>query len=146
MWGAATTCLMGAALTDRATARFLGLFGVFTAVLAVDDMFMFHEYFWPRFGVHEFVILMGLAAAGLALLVAYRDRLLHRAQLGFQLAVMLFVASLMIDVAAPFMTLTLILEDGLKLLGQAIWAAFFACTVYRAVSDRMTPGPTSTSA
>lgn len=130
LWSGAVVCLFGAiAVRDRATALFLLLFGAFAVVVALDDLFMLHEYFWPRRGVPTEVAQLGLGLFGAGLLVAFRRRLLGLAHLALHLAIGLLGISLAVDLLVTYSVASTVVEDTAKFTGYALWTGYWAGVV-----------------
>lgn len=101
---------------------------VLTLALACDDQFQVHEAVGPRFGVPEKAVLLVYAVTAVTTAVVFRHELAQRpegAVLG--LAGLLLAGSVGIDVVAEYVLLAetprILLEDGLKLVGAAVWSA-----------------------
>lgn len=108
-------------------ARFLLWAGVLTIALLLDDLFMIHEYIAPvHFHVHEKVILACHAAAAAAYLWTQRRVILAE---NFQLliaAMVLFAASVLVDISDSHGWLSNLAEDGFKILGIVSWLGYHA--------------------
>lgn len=135
--GAACLVVALAPVRERPALRLLG---AFTLVLAADDAFLLHEDVLPTvLGVPELVTLATYALVALGLLV-----LLHRTapkdvQLSFVVAGAVLAASLVVDHAhLPLTTTTIVVEDGLELMGS-----FLLFAVPALVAARLAPGAAS---
>lgn len=131
LWCAtAVICLFSFSLLRQqglhAEARFLLWAGLMTIVLLVDDLFMIHEYIAPvHFHVNEKVILVGHACGAAAYLLSHRRLILAANYQLLAAAMVLFTASMLVDIAngAGWWNLA---EDGFKVLGIASWLGYFA--------------------
>lgn len=107
------------------------VFGLLTLFLACDDQFQLHETVAPRFGIPEEVVLALHAVGALAAAVVFRRELARRPE-GAVLALggLLLAGSVAVDVVAGVVELPetprILLEDGLKLMGAAVWGTALA--------------------
>lgn len=130
LWSSVAICLLGATLArDRGTALFLLLFGVLGAVIALDDLFMLHEYFWPRQGVPTRVSQVALGVFGATLLLVFRRRLVGFAHVALHLAIVMLCVSLAVDLVVPHSIASTVVEDTAKFTGYALWACYWAGAV-----------------
>lgn len=134
---AATVCLFCGALLSSAHGRpersFLLASGLLTALLAMDDLFMLHEAFFPKvLGIPERAV--HAAYATLVLWYVWRFRAIAFADQGrlLMLAMLLLASSMAIDVLG-LDRYVLILEDGFKFVGIATWLVFFVRFAWQAV-------------
>lgn len=113
----------------HAQATFAFAFGLLSCFLTFDDLFQFHESLAPRYlGLGERTVYALLAAAILSSLVFFR-KLLLSSRIGLlAVSFVLLGSSVSIDVLSPWIGRMghwhYLLEDGLKWLGIAAWAAF----------------------
>ncbi|HYF61791.1 MAG TPA: hypothetical protein VD886_03190 [Herpetosiphonaceae bacterium] len=130
----AAICFFGFAMlrssaSDRIAPRFLLDAGLITALLMLDDLFLFHEYVFPQF-LHfgEKVALLGYGAIVAGFLWRYRQRILGSDYLLLALAFGLFGFSVMAD--NLFNTASgnwgYLLEDGPKLFGIIVWFTYWS--------------------
>ena len=136
-WAAAVGMyLMGAALLyekiERKEAAFLAYGATFTAYLAIDDAFAFHESVLPSIGISEnatYAVLLGLV---IVYALLFRPQIRNSAWLFLVLAVTLIAASVAVDLIWEMLdpssgfAIQLFLEDGLKLFGICAWVAYSA--------------------
>lgn len=100
--------------------------------LGIDDTFQFHEHVWPTyFGLPELYFYGLLAAAGLAFLIYFREIVFHQNIALLGLALVSFLASIIIDIMLEQRNVTVFLEDTLKFSGSVFLAGFFASRVVR---------------
>jgi hypothetical protein len=131
LWcAAAAICVFSSSLLRQrglhAEARFLSWGGLLTIVLLVDDLFMVHEYLAPvHLHVHEKVVLAIYACAAGAYLLGHRRLILAANYQLLAAAMVLFTASMLMDIADVQGWWNLA-EDGLKVLGIASWLGYHA--------------------
>jgi hypothetical protein len=131
LWCAtAVICLFSRSLLRQhglyAQARFMLWAGLMTLVLLVDDLFMIHEYIAPvHFNVGEKVVLASYAVAAGAYLLSHRRLILAANYQLLAAAMVLFSASMLVDIADGLGWWRLG-EDGFKILGIASWLGYHA--------------------
>jgi hypothetical protein len=131
LWcAAAVICLFSRSLLRQqgfhAEARFLLWAGLMTLVLLADDLFMIHEYIAPvHFHVDEKLVLASYACAAGAYLLSHRRLILAANYQLLAAAMVLFSASMLVDIAdgGGWWRLG---EDGFKILGIASWLGYHA--------------------
>lgn len=128
--GAAAVCLFSAAAVSRHAGglplrRFYRVSGALTLVLALDDLFMLHEGFFPGVGVPEKAVLASYAAFVLFYLVRFGRVILGTEYLLLGTAFAFFGASVVLDLLNPAGINPYLLEDGTKLVGIVAWLAYF---------------------
>ncbi|HTU66187.1 MAG TPA: hypothetical protein VMF52_09565, partial [Steroidobacteraceae bacterium] len=132
LWCAtAAICLFGRNLLRQhgrdEEARFLLWGGVLTIVLLLDDLFMIHEYIAPvHFHVGEKVILACHACGAAAYLLSHRRLILAENYQLLVAAMVLFAASVLVDISDGHGWLSNLAEDGFKILGIASWLGYHA--------------------
>lgn len=108
--------------------------GILTAVLALDDFFLIHD-FWAReyLGIPERLTYGILGAWTLAHLLAFRREILASEYAVLATALALFAVSVAIDAALEPWLLSLgldrwvvLVEDGAKFLGIVAWSVYHA--------------------
>jgi hypothetical protein len=110
----------------HAEARFLLWAALMTIVLLVDDLFMVHEYIAPvHFHIDEKLILVTYACATGAYLLSHRRLILAANYHLLAAAMLLFTASMLVDIADGRGWWRLA-EDGCKILGIASWLGYHA--------------------
>lgn len=143
--GAALHLVAGTALrgrTGRLGAALLCL-GAITVVLALDDLLLLHEIFFPWvLGTPE-VVTFALYAVGIGgVVMVARRELMAQPEVGvLALALVALGASVVLDVVGPDLTLRRVVEEGLKLLGALAWALFPAQVLVRSVAGASAVGP-----
>lgn len=142
LWAAtAALCLFTFVLlqnhgTEAPTRRFLLYFGLVTAVLMVDDLFMVHEELAPRYlraeetlvvGIHGLLLLGGLVYFGRVILSTPYLYLLT--------ALFFFGGSIAIDMVwSTWAEWPTFFEDGAKFMGIAAWMSYFSTVCYTALA------------
>lgn len=118
-------CLLYVIGQNRRRAVFMIAAALFTAWLGADDLFMVHDHVLPEFGVPQ--LLTYAVYGGLAFLhmVFFWREILQSRITVFLAAGFLLAMSVGID---AFIhndhTLRIVMEDGAKLIGIALWGAF----------------------
>jgi hypothetical protein len=131
LWCAtAVICLFSRSLLRQqglhVEARFLFWAGLMTLVLLVDDLFMIHEYIAPvHFHVNEKLVLASYACGAGAYLLSHRRLILAANYHLLAAAMVLFTASMLVDIADGRGWWRLG-EDGFKILGIASWLGYHA--------------------
>lgn len=107
--------------------QFLAYFGILTAVLAFDDLYLIHENFF--LGEKALFLVYGVyALIGCAL---FRQKFRTQAKNFAIAAALFFVMSLMVDRVQHLVQDTIgdsriLIEDGAKFMGAVCWAIFLA--------------------
>ncbi|MCG8357286.1 MAG: hypothetical protein MI920_17115 [Kiloniellales bacterium] len=114
--------------------------GVLTAVLMLDDLYMFHEDVAPMsLGIPEPLVLAVYAAAGLAYLIKFARRLRDLQPALLIVSAAMFATSMLADLLITDQSTQLasMSEDGTKFVGIVAWAAFHirACWLAIGPSD-----------
>jgi hypothetical protein len=142
LWSASlTVCLftlvvIRGRMTDfSASKRFLVHSTIFTAVLMLDDCFLFHEEIAPLYlHLDELVVFTVYALVGIGFVIWNWREIMSSEYALLLLAFALFAASIALD-AVPkealsaryfWEQLELFLEDGLKFAGIVTWLLYFA--------------------
>ncbi|MBA3345005.1 MAG: hypothetical protein H0T44_06840 [Gemmatimonadales bacterium] len=110
----------------RERAQFLGSVGLLTAILGVDDLFVFHELLAPGYlRVSERLVVAVYCTLLAGIIVRFRRELLSSADplLGGALACL--AGSLAVDMLAPNLGWYHLVEDGLKFIGITLWSTFY---------------------
>jgi len=129
LWcAAAAICLFSASLLRQQGAHreagFLVWAGLMTTGLMLDDLFMFHEYIAPvHFHLNEKLVHASYFVVTLVYLLRHRRLILESNYRLLAAALVLFAASMMVDVADGQGWWRLV-EDGCKLLGISSWLAY----------------------
>ncbi|MCB6179843.1 hypothetical protein LHP98_17110 [Rhodobacter sp. Har01] len=132
-----TVCLF-AARHCRHEASFLSAAGLFSLVIAADDLFLLHEEVGPHWlGLPEPAILAAYGLAAVAIAVRFRDRLFGADPLGLWLALVFLSGSVLSDQFEVVHGQNgYILEDGLKFVGLVTWAGFWIGRAGQALGRR----------
>jgi hypothetical protein len=123
---------------DRERAGFLLAAGVFTAVLALDDLFQIHEGLAFLLDLPDVVVLAVYVGLCGALLFRWRREVRHTEYGLLGIALTCFAASLVVDALDPKELVNRwigpryhLIEDGFKLLGIAMWTTYFTRVGWR---------------
>jgi hypothetical protein len=111
--------------------------GLITAVLLMDDLFLLHEKYIPRY-LHfgERIIFPLYAVMLLGYLIRFRNNLARTNYLLLLLALGMFGLSLAVDrLAETMLPWHHLFEDGFKLLGIVGWFGYFVTSAYRVVTS-----------
>lgn len=135
--GAAVGAVAHRGLPDPArVGRMLGLAALFSAYLALDDMYELHENGYPNLGIPQLLVIGGYMVVALGWLWASRAAVLASefpilllAFAGFGLSV-LIDQGVFGDARGPF------IEDVPKVLGLCLWALYLARTSVALVRGR----------
>lgn len=100
--------------------------GLFTFVLALDDVFQMHEAVFPSIGIPEKLVLIIYMSMIVLFLVKFKNLILKTNFLLLLMALFFFGMSIIVDVFLLFQTIRHLLEDGFKLAGIVTWAFYFA--------------------
>ena len=149
-WLAAGICLFAYAVASRAgvppeTRSLLLWSGLLTAVLVLDDAFMFHDDLASRiFGLRERYVMLAYGVLLAAYLLRFRRVILRTEWLLLAGALAFFASSIGLDFydqnnCLDFVTPTetcdwiMFVEDSLKLLGIVFWSAWLIRISYLAI-------------
>lgn len=121
--------------------RFFTLFGMFSALLALDDLFQLHENLFPSFlGVPEKVVIASYGVLLAALLSGYFDIIRSTDSFYLWFALTLFALSVGIDrVPGHILPYHHLFEDGFKFLGISGWLGFIVQTAYLRLTTSLDP-------
>lgn len=114
-------CLFAASIARGARGLLVAI-GVFSAYVALDDLFMLHERVLPWYGLSETLVMGAMALAAAVIAVVFRAHFLDPQAGAIWLAVGFLVASVVYDLRAPYGDTQVIIEDGLKFTGLVLWA------------------------
>ena len=124
--------------------------GALSLILLLDDLFMLHEHFFPRYlGYGEKVVFLTYGLLLLIYVAVFFDRIFDRN--GFYLCcfVFFFALSVLVDrLPESVLPMHHIFEDGSKLLGITSWLGFHSSACYHEVQSHfgltpLTPPPRS---
>lgn len=115
---------------DEVTERhLLGLAALLSTLLAIDDLFQFHEYILrSAFGIHEALVYAVFAVIGLVILLVAGRRCVTAEFTGFWIAAVLLVVSLFADLLedrANPSAIQLLVEEVSKFCGLTVWLVFW---------------------
>lgn len=140
LWAAGAICAFAAAHAPGSRALLLG-FGAFSVLLAVDDLFMLHESFWPRRGVSDTVVQAAYGLIGVALLIRFRHEVRGVEHLALYAAMAFLATSLGLDVVLEHSLRQVIFEDVAKFMGLLLWSAYWISRAHGALRrDPVAPG------
>lgn len=151
-WTASAASAFAAAVLFAARRRteefsFLVAAAGFTALLALDDLFLLHENVFPRLGVPDAVPMAFYAGLALAYLWCFRRQIFALDWAVFVAAGAALAASILIDQAFHSEAdWRLILEDGAKLIGISLWAAFHLVAALHYTALTMAAGRSTANA
>ncbi len=135
LWAACVgVCLLSAGIInvnkrERHTVHFLIAFGALTAVLMLDDLFMFHESLAPNYlNISEKWVILAYGIYAAACFYHFRKVILINDMRYLILAITALGASVLVDQIATkfYFPGEYFVEDGLKFIGIASWLAYFA--------------------
>jgi hypothetical protein len=145
LWCSVTAILLFSAKTCRSAGSapsnvaFLFWAGIFSLVLLIDDLFMFHDMIMPDYFNIDDKFFFASYLVSLLLLVYFHYKILLKSDyILLILAVMFFGASGFIDVFIRFglnVPYSGVFEDGAKFMGIVAWFSYFT-----RVSDAMVTG------
>lgn len=141
-FAAAAVCVFSAAVlwqrrVDRVLPLFLLFSGMFTGLLAFDDMFLFHEmaeYKLPQVGEKTVYLVYGLMA--LVYVIGFRKAILSSEYVPLLLAFVFLGLSVTVDTFQASWTSPwrIFFEDGFKLLGIANWSGYLIRVCFQALT------------
>lgn len=137
MSGAGWISLFAATLQRDRSALFLGLGGLLSLLLALDNLYMLHESSW-RFHLNEQIVFGFYGLMLVLLVVTSLRRFLNTPFVLLGIAIFLFMVAVLID-ALPLgsMPAPAWLEDCLELVGVCFWSAYFVKCSRDAILDRL---------
>ena len=138
---AAGICLFTGAVTygrpaDRSSTDFFLWAGVFSGVLLLDDLFLFHDDLATSYlGLDEKIVVGAYGVAAIVFIYQFRKRILDSDYLLLLVAGSFFGVSLGIDflLAGWNSSLRIAFEDGCKLFGIVSWSAYFIQQCFREI-------------
>jgi hypothetical protein len=110
--------------TTRENAVFFLLFGILSAFLCADDLFMLHETALPAIGAPEFLTHFIEAALLLYIMLRFSKFILEGFWLPLFLALSFLAFSVLLDEAFTFRAQTT-MEDTFKIIGITFWLYYF---------------------
>lgn len=141
LWcSAAAACIFAFAIT-KATKKtqhssFLLCSGLISAVLLIDDLFMFHEAIFPWY----FHIPQKLVYVGYLLLIGgyfyyFRKQILNSEYKILIAAIILLAFSVLGDFVLPQEGIAYLVEDGFKIFGIATWFVYYWRTALQRILE-----------
>ncbi|WP_431299601.1 hypothetical protein [Tabrizicola sp. BL-A-41-H6] len=124
-FSAGMICLFASAHTrdDAALLRAIGLFGL---LLATDDLLMLHEEVFPNLlGFPERLVFIVYFLIAIGIAIFHRVALFRQPTAGLMLAIALLGSSVVVDILFEYSSKEVIVEDGLKFVGLAVWSAYW---------------------
>ena len=107
-------------------ATFLLFSSLLTLVLLLDDLFMFHEYIFPKyFHIAQNMVYVGYFSLILIYLIKFRNVIFQTEFIVLFLAFTFFGLSIICDLVLPLSNMEYLIEDGFKLFGIITWFIFF---------------------
>ena len=136
LWaGAIALFLTGAAglwRRDRRLALVLGLLGLLSGAILLDDRFLLHELVLPHFGVPEIVTYAAYGLAGLALVaIGWRTLLRHQESWLLAWALLWMALSVLLDLSGIDSNTRRVAEEVAKMVGATALVAFPALLLTR---------------
>lgn len=149
LWSAATAiCLFSVSLLGKRGApggvrAFVLLGGLISLLLLLDDLYMLHEYFYPRLGIFEKLAFAGYGVLVLGYLIGFRRQIGDTRFVYLLCALGLFALSLLIDrLPETLLPMHHLFEDGSKFLGIVCWLSYQASVCLQFLeSARSAPEP-----
>ena len=150
LWSMAATVSLLTAYVCRgspAPKDFLGFhlgFGLLTAWLTLDDLYLFHDKIGPFFtGLPQWLFCLSYGLAALLLVVRFRTVILKGPWLLLACSVACLGLSAAIDTFLPDLDRIVFVEDWFKFLGILCWASYFARCAVQELRERcvLPPGP-----
>ncbi|MFT7824134.1 MAG: hypothetical protein ABXS92_05165 [Sulfurimonas sp.] len=139
-WSAAAAITFVGAMilskNNKKFANFLLFSGLFTSLLLLDDLFMFHEEIFPKvLEIPQNTVLASYFILSLIYLAKFKDEIFQTDYFIFFLALFFFFLSLLCDLFLPYSNIEYLIEDGFKLIGIVTWFVFFARTLFIEVQN-----------
>lgn len=128
----ATICLFSSHILKASGAairhsKLLNLAGLFTLLLAIDDVFMIHDHLFPSvFGISERPILLAYAVFLGWLLFRYREIILHSNWRLLAFSLLIYSGSIAVDKWNHPSEIRILVEDGFKLAGTVLLMSYFS--------------------
>jgi hypothetical protein len=137
--GAAAISLLTAWVTHqrglKQSAQFFLISGLFTLLLAFDDLYLLHEEVFPQyFHIPDYIVLSGYAVLGGAYIFLFHREILKTNFLTFILAFAFFWLSFYLDDRYEPERNPFLAEDVSKFLGIVTWCMYFAHSSARTLS------------
>jgi hypothetical protein len=127
-------------INDKKNALFFLSSAIFTSVLLIDDLFMFHDYIFYSFKNFKIAQPLTFTIYAIFLLwyiVKFYKIILNSLYIFLVLAVGFFGLSVCIDLIFESGGLEYFIEDGFKFIGLINWMLFFLITSYQTCTNKM---------
>lgn len=116
---------------DEKVATYLLFSGLLSSLLLLDDLFMFHEYIFPKYlHIPEKIVYVGYLALVSMYLLKFRSMILQNEYLILVFAFGFFGLSIFCDGFLPQEGIEFLVEDGLKIFGIVTWFIFYTRTCF----------------
>lgn len=138
MIATSAVCLF-TAMSVRAYRGLLVSVGLFSGYFAMDDFFMLHEKILPWHGVPEIVVFAAMALAALAIFIVFQAHFLTYHAITIWLSGLFLGASVLQDVVIDYSVRQVLVEDGLKFIGLALWTLHWTLVARCAVQHPPQP-------
>jgi hypothetical protein len=120
---------------------------LFTFILLMDDLFMFHEELAPQYlGFGEHAVYLFYIVCAIAYVIFFRKEILETHFIGLFIALGFMAVSIGCDYLQNLWLWKLgqweyFLEEGLKWFGLAWWCSYFAESSFETVTAMLKPAP-----
>lgn len=148
LWTMATTVSLVTAYVVRRSRPPRGVvgfhlgFGLLTAWLTLDDLYLFHDKIGPYFtGLPQWVFCASYGVAVLLLIVRFRTVILETPWLLLTCGIACLGVSAAMDAFLPDLDRTVIVEDWFKFLGILCWASYLVGSAVQELQGRYVPRP-----
>ena len=126
--GAAATALFAGVTLHRSGRRrhawFLLAGGALSTLLGADDLFLLHEFVYPRVGIPQEAVYLAYGVLLAAYVWRFRPEILADDWLTLLVAGAFFATATSSDVVQHRWGVPHVVEDGAKLIGVALWSTF----------------------
>jgi hypothetical protein len=122
--------------TNKVFCSFLIWSGAIAGLLALDDLFLFHEYFFPRYlGLEDKMVIAIYGIVFVIYLIKFRKNILKfEPFLMCSALVFLGLAVAIDDLISTWNSIwRIFFEDGFKLLGIVSWSSYLTRTCWQAI-------------
>lgn len=129
--------ILNAGQDNAVVSLFFWQIGVFTALLGMDDLFMFHENIFPDLlGIPEKVVMLLYLSLGIYIMVRHRRFVMSNWHVSLGYAVIFFALSIGVDAFGERLPFRYLAEDGPKFLGIVCWVFFILHVAYNTILQR----------
>ncbi|MGK7907880.1 MAG: hypothetical protein AB4040_11755 [Synechococcus sp.] len=132
IWAAAAgVCMFSAKLISRfpdslRLKPFFFVSGLLTLLLGLDDLFQLHEWFFPHIGIPQKIVLITYVGLILGYVTKFFSTILKTDYILLGMSLVFFCGSLVLDVLLVPSDMSLLFEDGAKLIGIVSWLSYFS--------------------